>query len=368
MTFNGGPGQIAIHGTTATNLLGQDRTNGRVRSRMTSSSGSRRLSRSARWSRSTEWVRRVSSAALTCGNPGRHGRAGARRYAVASVVSKVLPLRVFTVLALAFAGRRRRRGRRRGTARRRTTRRPPRPQPGDDDDDGARRRPRRWFPHDHHDPHDPAAASARPDPAACRTRRPHRPGRHRPVVAAFEQRLADLHFDRVPSTASTTRRPCTRSRRCRRWSGINPAGRIGASRPTPAQLPVPAAAAPDRGANRTEIDVTKQVLTLYENYQVRLDHDDVDRVGRARLLRHAEGQPDRGTCARSRPPRRAATPSTCTATGGTRACSARSTTPSTSTRASGTRLRERAAAPASDGCSRIPMHIVEYFHTLVTPG
>jgi lipoprotein-anchoring transpeptidase ErfK/SrfK len=30
-SFNGGPGQIAIHGTTATNLLGQDRSNGCVR-------------------------------------------------------------------------------------------------------------------------------------------------------------------------------------------------------------------------------------------------------------------------------------------------------------------------------------------------
>jgi lipoprotein-anchoring transpeptidase ErfK/SrfK len=31
LTFNGGPGQIAIHGTTATSLLGQDRSNGCVR-------------------------------------------------------------------------------------------------------------------------------------------------------------------------------------------------------------------------------------------------------------------------------------------------------------------------------------------------
>ena len=31
MHFNGGPGQIAIHGTTATSLLGQDRSNGCVR-------------------------------------------------------------------------------------------------------------------------------------------------------------------------------------------------------------------------------------------------------------------------------------------------------------------------------------------------
>ncbi|HZP28396.1 MAG TPA: L,D-transpeptidase [Acidimicrobiia bacterium] len=31
MHFNGGPGQIAIHGTTATDLLGQDRSNGCVR-------------------------------------------------------------------------------------------------------------------------------------------------------------------------------------------------------------------------------------------------------------------------------------------------------------------------------------------------
>jgi lipoprotein-anchoring transpeptidase ErfK/SrfK len=31
LSFNGGPGQIAIHGTTATNLLGQDRSNGCVR-------------------------------------------------------------------------------------------------------------------------------------------------------------------------------------------------------------------------------------------------------------------------------------------------------------------------------------------------
>jgi lipoprotein-anchoring transpeptidase ErfK/SrfK len=31
MSFNGGPGQIAIHGTNATNLLGQDKSNGCVR-------------------------------------------------------------------------------------------------------------------------------------------------------------------------------------------------------------------------------------------------------------------------------------------------------------------------------------------------
>ena len=59
-----------------------------------------------------------------------------------------------------------------------------------------------------------------------------------------------------------------------------------------ASFQYPAPLQPDGEANRTEIDVTKQVLTLYENNQVRLITTTSTGSGAALLLQHAAGEPD----------------------------------------------------------------------------
>ena len=187
--------------------------------------------------------------------------------------------------------------------------------------------------HDHHDPHDPAAASARPDAARAQLSDLIGPGATGPVVAAFEQRLANLHFDPGPVDGVYDQDTVYAVQTLQKMVGLNPAGRIGAYEAEALRnFQYPQPLHPTAEPNRTEIDVTKQVLTLYENYQVRLVTTTSTGSGVHYCYDTPKDNPTR-TCARSRRPRRAASPSTCSAAGGTRACSARSTTPSTSTRA-----------------------------------
>ena len=97
------------------------------------------------------------------------------------------------------------------------------------------------------------------------------PGATGPVVQAFEQRLADLHFDPGAVDGVYDQATLYAVQALQKIAGINPAGRLGvleAEALRNFQYPQPLH--PDAEPNRTEIDVTHQVLTLYENYQVRL--------------------------------------------------------------------------------------------------
>ena len=97
------------------------------------------------------------------------------------------------------------------------------------------------------------------------------PGSSSDVVRAYQQRLADLHFD--PGAIDGTYGAATTYavQALQKLTGAPRTGRIGTGESwilTAFQYPQPLQPAGE--PNRTEIDVTKQVITLYENYQVRL--------------------------------------------------------------------------------------------------
>jgi peptidoglycan hydrolase-like protein with peptidoglycan-binding domain len=92
------------------------------------------------------------------------------------------------------------------------------------------------------------------------------PGATGPVVAAFEQRLANLHFDPGPIDGVYDQDTSYAVQTLQKMVGLNPAGRIGAYEADALRnFQYPQPLHPTAEPNRTEIDVTKQVLTLYEN-------------------------------------------------------------------------------------------------------
>ena len=124
--------------------------------------------------------------------------------------------------------------------------------------------------HDHHDQprlHPARGRGAPADPG--RDDGPGRERRRRQGVPAATRR--------PPLRSGRGRRQVRRRdglrgrRRCRRSSACRAPADIGPTEAAAlASFQYPAPLQPDGEANRTEIDVTKQVITLYENYQVRL--------------------------------------------------------------------------------------------------
>ena len=196
------------------------------------------------------------------------------------------------------------------------------------------------------------------------------PGASGDVVQAYQQRL-DRHPLRpgTRSTASTAATWPTRSRRCRRSS----------ARPAPATIgPVEAAALanfkypqplqPNGEANRTEIDITKQVITLYQGYQVRLITTTSTGSGARYCYSTPRVNPTRRVCEYANTPSGRFTY--------TRFVSGWDKSPlgqlynpfyfNGGIAMHG--YEEVPTSPASHGCARIPMHIAEYWHTLVHVG
>ena len=189
------------------------------------------------------------------------------------------------------------------------------------------------------------------------------------VVQAYQQRLIDLHFDPGAADGSYGEDTSYAVETVQKIVGLPRTGRIGpAEAMTIAAFQYPPPLQPTGEPNRTELDVTKQVLTLYENYQVRLITTTSTGSGQHYCYNSPRENPTRHIC------EVASTPSgrfTYTRwvqgwdksplgqlyqpyyfNGGI-AVHGYPSVPTT---------------PASHGCARIPMHIAEYFPTLVKVG
>ena len=184
-----------------------------------------------------------------------------------------------------------------------------------------------------------------------------------PVVVVYEARMKELHFD--PGTVDGVVRPghAVRGHRGRRSTS---ACRATASSARASKLALEhftyTPAKPKAEADRVEIDLDKQVLT-------RLQELAADPASPRRRPGAASTSAAASTAASTRSRRPGTTTSTTCTTVGRRASSARCGTRTTSTAASRcTGSQSVPTYPASHGCARIPMHIADYFPTLVHQG
>ena len=195
------------------------------------------------------------------------------------------------------------------------------------------------------------------------------PGDTGPVVQAYEQRLADLKFDPGAVDGVYDRATEYAVEAVQKSLGGELTGRIGGD--TGFAISVynyTPALEPNGGPNRTELDITRQIITLYENWQVRLITVTSTGSGERYCYNSPRVNPTVRICEAANTP-----------SGryefyeyrdgwdksplgqlynpyyfhGGIAVHGYESVPS---------------APESHGCARIPMHIAEYFHTLVHDG
>ncbi len=195
------------------------------------------------------------------------------------------------------------------------------------------------------------------------------PGSNPDIVRAYQQRLADLHFDPGAVDGNYGGATTYAVQALQKIQGLPRNGRIGpgeAMALTAFQYPAPLQA--DGEPNRTELDVAKQVLTLYADYQVKLITTTSTGSGEHYCFNSPRVNPTRRIC------EVATTPSgrftyTRVVLGwdksplgqlyqpyyfnGGIAVHGYTSVPTT---------------PASHGCARIPMHIAEYYPLLVHVG
>jgi hypothetical protein len=125
---------------------------------------------------------------------------------------------------------------------------------------------------------------------------------------------------------------------------------------------------PTGEANRTEIDITKQVTTLYENYQVRLITTTSSGSGERYCYNTPRVNPTRRVCEYANTPSGRFT-YTEYRDGWDKSPLGQLYNPFYFNGGIAVHGYESVpTSPASHGCTRIPMHIAEYFHTLVHVG
>jgi peptidoglycan hydrolase-like protein with peptidoglycan-binding domain len=195
------------------------------------------------------------------------------------------------------------------------------------------------------------------------------PGAAGAEVQAFQARLAAVHFDPGPVDGRYGTGTAYAVQALQKLIGTERTGVIGeAERQALMTFRYPEPLRPDGEANRTEVDVTRQVITLYEGHQVRLVTTTSTGSGEDYCSNVPRGNPTRRVCEQANTP------------------SGRFTfreyrdgwDPSPLGRLynpfyfnGGIAIHgfgDVPANPASHGCARIPMHIAEYFHTLVRVG
>jgi hypothetical protein len=181
-----------------------------------------------------------------------------------------------------------------------------------------------------------------------------------PQIQAYEQRLAQLHFDPGPIDGHFDQKTRYAVEAVEKMMGWDRNGTIDQQFVnTISAFKYPAPARPTGGADRVEIDLDKQVLTLYKGYQVKLitttstgsgrkfcGGDDgcqyaITPAGNYDFQWHVNGWRD-GSLGRLYNP---------WYFNGGIAVHGYTSVPT---------------YPASHGCARIPMHIAEYFGTLVS--
>jgi peptidoglycan hydrolase-like protein with peptidoglycan-binding domain len=194
-------------------------------------------------------------------------------------------------------------------------------------------------------------------------------GNRDPAILAYENRLWQLHIDPGPLDGVYDQKTAYAVEAVQKLYGLDRNGRLGWNEQTALQafeyaLPLHPAAEP----NRAEIDVTKQVITVYENYQVEL----ITTTSTASGAQYCYVTPKRAPT--SRICEVATTPS-----GRWQFYLYRNGWDSGDLGAlynpyyfnQGRAIHGFDQVPvqaASHGCARIPMHVAEYFHNLVQNG
>jgi len=195
------------------------------------------------------------------------------------------------------------------------------------------------------------------------------PGSPADIVAAYQQRLTDLKFDPGPVDGSYSQDTIYAVQALQKMYGLERSGRIGTSEEVALetfQYPLPLH--PTAEANRTEIDVTKQIITLYENYQVRLITTTSTASGENYCYNTPRLNPTQRIC------EVATTPSGRFTyyffyKGTHQGVLGGLYNPFYFNKGIAVHGYDSVpATPASHGCARIPMHISEYFYTLVHQG
>lgn len=192
------------------------------------------------------------------------------------------------------------------------------------------------------------------------------PGARGPEIQAYEQRLADLRFDPGPIDGVFDQMTVYAMQGVQKLAGFPISGRIGPGEEPyleafQFQPPLQVGGEP----NRTEVDITRQVLTLYENYQPRLITTMSSGSGEHYCYNSPRDNPTERIC------EFAFTPSgrytyTYFYDGWHKSPLGQLYNPFYFNKGIAVHGYEEVPVyPASHGCVRIPMHIAEYFHTLV---
>lgn len=190
-----------------------------------------------------------------------------------------------------------------------------------------------------------------------------RKGDKGPEVAAVQQRLIELKFDPGPADGSFGQGTAYAVQGFQKLNGMRPDGVVGPE--VAAALNAPAAPTPlvpDGGADRVEVDIRRQLLFLYEG-------------GELRLITHVSTGSNEKYCVEGDCDNKAVTPIgafrfSWRYKGWRQSRLGKLYNPVYFT-SSGVAVHGALSVPtypASHGCVRIPMHIAEYFPSLVDRG
>ena len=194
-------------------------------------------------------------------------------------------------------------------------------------------------------------------------------GSQGPEVQAYEQRLADLHFDPGPVDGVYDQKTVYAVQALQKLGGATPTGRLtdgDVFALTFFQYRQPLTATPE--PDRTEVDITTQTLTLYENYQPKLIATMSSGSGENYCYDTPRENPTQHVC------EDANTPSGDYAfyefrPGWDKSPLGELYNPYYFNKGIAVHGYDSVpTTPASHGCVRIPMHIAEYFHDLVHRG
>jgi peptidoglycan hydrolase-like protein with peptidoglycan-binding domain len=195
------------------------------------------------------------------------------------------------------------------------------------------------------------------------------PGSSGPVVVAYQHRLIQLHFDPGPVDGKYGGEMAYAVQAVQKIIGAPRTGAIG---PTEAwaleHFRYPTPLAPNAEPNRTEIDITKQVITLYQGGQVRLITTTSTGAGELYCYTTPRDHPTQRVCEYANTPSGRFT-YTRFVKGWDKSPLGQLYNPFYFN--GGIAIHGYDSVPpepASHGCARIPMHIAEYFHTLVHVG
>lgn len=189
------------------------------------------------------------------------------------------------------------------------------------------------------------------------------------VVRAYQQRLADLHFDPGPVDGNYGQSTMYAVQALQKIAGLPRTGRIGTAEAIGlAGFNYPQPLQPTGEGNRTELDVSKQVLTLYENYQVRLITTTSTGSGEHYCYNSPRVNPTRHICEVANTPSGRFT-YTRWVKGWDKSPLGQLYQPYYFNGGIAVHgYNSVPTSPASHGCARIPMHIAEYYPLLVKVG